>query len=72
MARDPQQSASTTSKATDRDKKSRIDPKVMKGTRSYIDDLYEKFNGDFAQDFSEVQKRNLRSLLMVDFTLVDL
>jgi hypothetical protein len=44
----------------------------MKGTRSYIDDLYEKFNGDFAQDFSEVQKRNLRSLLMVDFTLVDL
>ncbi len=39
---------------------------------SEIDEIYEKFNGDFAQDFSEVQKRNLKSLLMVDFTLVDL
>lgn len=34
--------------------------------------IYEKYNGDFAHDFSEVQKRNLKSLLMVDFTLVDL
>lgn len=48
------------------------DPKYMKNNISNIDLLYEKFNGDFAQDFSEVQKRNLRSLLMVDFTLLDL
>ena len=49
-----------------------LDPKAARNTTSHIDLLYEKFNGDFAQDFSEVQKRNLRSLLMVDFTLIDL
>ena len=40
--------------------------------RAMINRLYEKFDSDFAQDFSEIQKRNLKSLLMVDFMLVDL
>ena len=44
-----------------------LNPKI-----SDVDQLYQHFSGDFANDFSEVQKRNLKSLLMVDFMLVDL
>ena len=75
LARDPQQSTNTASKAMDGlfvDGQPNSGPTAGRSTSSHIDLLYEKFNGDFAQDFSEVQKRNLRSLLMVDFTLVDL
>ena len=49
-----------------------MDPRAYKHGPSKIDLLYEKFNGDFAHDFSEVQKRSLKTLLMVDFMLLDL
>ena len=49
-----------------------LDPKAARNTTSHIDLLYEKFNGDFTLDFSEVQNKNLRSLLMMNFTLFNL
>ena len=44
----------------------------MNPTHSDVELLYEKFDGDFARDFSEVQKRNLKQLMFIDFMLIDL
>ncbi len=44
----------------------------MNPTKSDVELLYEKFDGDFARDFSEVQKRNLKQLMFIDFMLIDL
>lgn len=45
---------------------------VLNPSKTDIDKLYEKFDGDFAHDFSEVQKRALKQLLLIDFMLLDL
>lgn len=85
LARDPQESGNTSSQAlaTSSGKELLKMNKmihqmslslhdILNPSKNEVDRLYEKFNGDFAQDFSEVQKRNLKQLLMIDFMLLDL
>lgn len=70
LVRDPLESRNSVNQANQKI----IDIKEMIGRPDLteIDQLYAKFDCDFAEDFSEIQKRNLKNLLMVDFTLIDL
>jgi len=85
LCRDPQESTTSQSKAlgtAGARQLQKINEKIqemntalrdiLNPTRTEVDRLYEKFDGDFAQDFSEVQKRALKQLLMIDFMLLDL
>ena len=56
---------------TSRDRSSKVNSQFMTQTVRDMKDSYESNEGE-EQDINEIQRRNLKSLLLIDFQMVDM